>query len=286
MIRIQRGPEPIELVDARARELPGLRNMALRGAPSSDDIRGYAVAGEHLWSNQHYKCCYCELKIKERYNDVEHYRPKGRASREPGSAEKHGYWWLAFTWVNLLFACPSCNRSEKNDGFPLTPGDTPLHSEELPPGKERPYLLDPSALVNPVEHIQFEHRLAMTGEPARLIGPMQWFARPRNRSVRGNWTIHVCGLNDADLVELRKDHIEQWVQPHVRELRESIDGADKLRAQRAFKRALGMLDPRSVYVALTYDALRHFIPNAKLRKWQWSWPQPRDVGLPRSVSAL
>jgi 5-methylcytosine-specific restriction endonuclease McrA len=280
VIRIHRGPEPKDLVDVRDRELPKLRKLARCGSPASDDITGYQIASETLWKAQHYKCCYCEYKIKARYNDVEHYRPKGRADRAPGCTERHGYWWLAFTWKNLLFACPSCNRSEKNDLFPLTPGDTALQPEEAHPGKERPYLLDPSDRVNPVEHIQFERRPAKPTEPARFYGTEQWFARPREGSVRGNWTIHVCGLNDPDLVELRKDHIDQCVQPHATELKAAISASDEARIQRAFNRAQGMLAPQSVYVALTYDALRHLVPSESLARWKLSWPEPKDVGLP------
>lgn len=287
MIRIRRGPEPKVLAEVRNRELPKLRKIARRAPSTPDDITGYKIAGEFLWKAQHYKCCYCEQKIKERYNDVEHYRPKCRADRRPGCTETDGYWWLAFTWENLLFACPSCNRSGKNDLFPLTAGDGALKAENAPPGKERPYLLDPGALVNPVEHICFEHSRATSSEPARLRGSMQWFARPRDGSVRGNWTIHVCGLNDdADLVELRKDHIDQCVRPHVEELIEALSTSDEPRVQRAFTRALGMLDPRGVYVALTYDALRYFVPNEKLARWTLSWPEPKDVGLPRRIEPI
>ena len=256
------------------RELPKLRKIARRRALTSADITGYKIVGEPLWRAQHFKCCYCEHKIKERYNDVEHYRPKGRANREPGCTEIHGYWWLAFTWTNLLLSCPSCNRSRKGDLFPLRLRDTALQREEAPPGGERPYLLDPGAQINPVAHIQFQCR--------QLHGTTQWFARPRNRSVRGTWTIYVCGLNDANLVELRTSHVERCVQPHADALNEAvsapISASNRPRVQREFARARGMLDPRSEYVALTYDALRHLVPDATLARWKLSWPDPRDVG--------
>jgi hypothetical protein len=88
------------------------------------------------------------------FNDVEHYRPKTSADRLPGSTATHGYWWLAYTWDNLLFACPSCNRSNKNDLFPLEHGSTPLHDPDDAPGGERPLLLHPRQ-DNGVEHIEF-----------------------------------------------------------------------------------------------------------------------------------
>lgn len=56
-----------------------------------------------------HKCAYCEQKM-ERYN-VEHYRPKTT------------YYWLAFSWDNLIMACPDCNGS-KGTNFDLGHGGT------------------------------------------------------------------------------------------------------------------------------------------------------------------
>lgn len=58
----------------------------------SDDIR---IALNKIYHN---KCAYCEQKV-EQYN-IEHYRPK------------KFYHWLAFSWDNLIMACPRCNQSK------------------------------------------------------------------------------------------------------------------------------------------------------------------------------
>jgi uncharacterized protein (TIGR02646 family) len=42
------------------------------------------------------KCAFCEQRVESRH--VEHYRPKKT------------YYWLAFSWDNLLVACPTCNE--------------------------------------------------------------------------------------------------------------------------------------------------------------------------------
>jgi uncharacterized protein (TIGR02646 family) len=107
MIRITRGPEPANLVTIRNAQLAVLRTLGRE--PTSKEINGYSVVAEDLWKAQHHKCCYCEQRIPKGFNDVEHYRPKAVAARQPGSNDTHGYWWLAFTWENLLFACPACN---------------------------------------------------------------------------------------------------------------------------------------------------------------------------------
>lgn len=60
------------------------------------------------------KCAYCESKITTIYSgDIEHFRPKGGY----GSAVlvKPGYYWLASTWDNLLFACPFCNQTNTHE---------------------------------------------------------------------------------------------------------------------------------------------------------------------------
>lgn len=50
----------------------------------------------------HGKCAFCEQKIE--FPHVEHFRPKNI------------YYWLTYSWDNLLFACQGCN-SHKNNHF-------------------------------------------------------------------------------------------------------------------------------------------------------------------------
>ncbi len=56
----------------------------------------------------HNKCAFCEQRI-EQYH-VEHYRPK---------KGEGAYYWLAFSWDNLLLACPNCNTN-KGTNFDIT----------------------------------------------------------------------------------------------------------------------------------------------------------------------
>lgn len=62
------------------------RSCAMRPGRSHSKAAPDSAPGDHpRGARQHHKCCYCEHKIKERHNDVEHHRPKGRADRRPGS---------------------------------------------------------------------------------------------------------------------------------------------------------------------------------------------------------
>lgn len=274
MISISRCEEPDNLPTIRSTELAHLRSLG--HPPTSDDIRGYGAVGATLWGMQHHKCCYCERRVPKSFNDVEHYRPKAYANREPGSADTHGYWWLAFTWGNLLFACPSCNRSSKNSRFPLANGSTALTAEAPPPGQEIPLLIDPSSTTNPVEHIEF-----VRDAPAKASIPAYWRARPRQNSLFGSITIEVCGLNRHDLLEIREDYYATIVKPQAEVLNRAIQSQDASRSTEEFYRAMALLSPRNCFVGLTYDALRALVPDASIRPLiGTAWPTPREIAQP------
>lgn len=280
MIPIDRGPEPDDLRRARLDRLPQLVRIAKTREPVSKEIDGYQVAGTPLWHAQRYKCCYCERQIPRGFNDVEHYRPKSSADRRPGSADGHGYWWLAFTWSNLLFACPACNRSKKKDRFPLSTGSTALAAKQRPPGREKALLLDP-AQDNPVVHIEF-----VFGELRRRTLPPEdvalgwerrkhWWPRARNGSAHGDATIRVCGLDDVEHVEVYDDHVNREVRSVVRDLEAAIDASAGVPA--AFQNALRLLQPGKPFVGLSYDALRALLPDHRLACGGVRWPEPDEV---------
>jgi len=173
---------------------------------------------------------------------------------------------LAFTWSNLLFACPLCNRSGKNSDFPLAQGSTPLHPEEHPDGREVPLLIDPGA-DNPMEHIQYTFK--SDGRPGSAS---QWIAEPRGNSIRGAHTIFSCDLNNQEFKELRGDYVENYISPQADILRDCILSDDIRSAEREFPRALSLIKPRCSYAALAYDALTFFVPDALLVRMQRTWP--------------
>jgi len=61
LIRILRGREPDALAPVREQQLAILR--ALNREPRKDDVRGYEAVAFDLWQAQHFKCCYCEMKV-------------------------------------------------------------------------------------------------------------------------------------------------------------------------------------------------------------------------------
>jgi hypothetical protein len=118
VIRIERRTEPGELAGARERGLAAAREALRTGARL--ELSGYDVAKAALADMQHGKCCYCEKREEQpKYRDVEHYRPKVT------------YWWLTWSWDNLLFSCMDCNREHKRDQFPLAASGSRPNSPRL-----------------------------------------------------------------------------------------------------------------------------------------------------------
>lgn len=159
-----------------------------------DDIQ------DQLASIYHNKCVYCEQKIEQFH--VEHYRPKSI------------YYWLAYSWDNLMLVCPLCNQS-KTDSFPLdgiaqeepiiqyadTPDNRLLFHNLIDSlnQKECPVLVNPEK-EEPSAYIQFSRDGIMTACDRRYTR-----------------TIEICKLNRSFL------HTER---------RKILDGlADKIRAE-------------------------------------------------------
>jgi len=74
----------------------------------SDSKNRYKVGSVQTKLNEIYnlKCAYCEQKLLDAPKHIEHYRPKNI------------YYWLAYSWDNLLLSCGSCN-SMKSDNFEI-----------------------------------------------------------------------------------------------------------------------------------------------------------------------
>lgn len=142
--------------------------------------------------DDHYKskCAFCEEKAERL--DVEHYRPKSV------------YYWLAYSWDNLLLACPTCNQDHKGIQFDIDGKRAKYRASDLPEihnlcqkynKTEKPQLLHP-------EYDNFEDIWIFDCEG--IIS---------SNDIRGAYTIKTCGLdrkwlNDAR-VEILNDFVEE-----------------------------------------------------------------------------
>ncbi|MCB9739476.1 MAG: hypothetical protein H6747_09430 [Deltaproteobacteria bacterium] len=256
MIRVARGDEPAALAAIRQQEIQRVGGAlagdphaihAVEPVPLTAKLVGkayQAVAGD-LWRAQFRKCCHCEMRVPLRYNDVEHFRPKASVRQRSGGRADPGYWWLAWTWENLLFACASCNRSSKNDQFPLVDPTKRLRAQAQPPGHENPLLLDPAEpTANPEAHLHFD----VVGEARGHVS---------GNTPNGACSVEVYGLHRDELVEVRAlelDFIDSELEAVSRLLRTGrIDSA-----QKRWTELLESIKPQRSFAALRRAALAAF----------------------------
>lgn len=266
MIRVRRGDEPPALAAERNVRLPAMRTLARSGRPKSEDFVGYGVAKSTLGALMAQKCWYCERRVEGKYEPVEHYRPKSQARRGPGYT-LDGYWWLAWTWENLMFICDDCNKA-KGTAFPLDVKSVALVAEEVPPGQERALLLDPSAAdVDPVDHIEFFD-----------AGNGRWLARARRGSPLGAATVRELGLDGIKrpgVGQLFGDHVNRVMRDAMRELNDATRGDDHRRVVEAWDRVCRkFLRATNVFAALSYDALDALMPPNRRARWGLLRPRP------------
>lgn len=142
---------------------------------------------ELLKTQQHDKCCYCESRHSATSaGRIDHFRPKSAVRQYDGSARTYpGYYWLAYSWDNLLLACDKCNL-KKSDYFPLKEPGQRARSHLDPLDREGPLLLNPYVDPNPAEHLTFDGSAC------------------RPQTERGRMTVAVLGLNRPELQEERQ----------------------------------------------------------------------------------
>lgn len=161
---------------------------------------------EKLEGLYHFKCAYCEFKVEQ--GQVEHYRPKTK------------YYWLAYSWDNLLYGCPTCNQFKKTDfeitGQEVEPpkitddlSDINIWSSQRYDGQEKPKLLNPE-------------RDELNG---RFLFDIQGNVKGNNDS-RADYTIETCRLNRDFLIDERRRIIDVFRDEIRAELLFSKDKED------------------------------------------------------------
>lgn len=229
MIRITRHPEPAELIDARRWRLA----RALIAWETRDEVpavfAGYDAGRKQIWDQQHHKCAYCEAPYLRRSAPIEHYRPKAI------------YWWLAWSWDNLLQICGTCN-TVKRDHFDLYDPTARLGAGLLPPGAERPKLIDPSR-TDPRLHIRFVRKTAPDDPDEH-----RW--EPEGITETGRDTIKALSLHDdlLDNYQIFADHLTR-PDGHLAAIRAAAERGE---------------DPRAAWWQLVHDVLADHQPYRSL----------------------
>lgn len=196
MIRLHRPAKPQVLADKATTETDILMAAFNSGKPIvvKQAIYGHQEVKESLKRAQHNKCAYCETLDIRSHWVVEHYRPKsGWRQNKPDKLQQPEYFWLAYDWNNLLFACDICNDAgHKQNLFPLA--DPSKRATAANPDTS----LELPLLINPYEN-----------DPSVDIEWHRWVPVPRNGSIRGRVTIDAFGLDrDVDLMDKRTDYYQ------------------------------------------------------------------------------
>jgi|HubBroStandDraft_6_1064221.scaffolds.fasta_scaffold242928_2 uncharacterized protein (TIGR02646 family) len=122
----------------------------------ASSVYGSSKVKNALKRAQHNKCCYCEAIFEANYaGDVDHYRPKG-AIGSGKNRIRPGYYWLAYLWSNLYYACADCNQYRKRAAFPLVDEGRRALDHHANLARENPLILDPGGAKNPRDHIKFK----------------------------------------------------------------------------------------------------------------------------------
>ncbi len=124
-------------------------------------IYGHPDIKAQLKLAQHGKCCFCEAKVAHICpGDVEHFRPKrGYVQDEDQGLQQPGYYWLSYSWENLLFCCEQCNRRDKGNLFPLLTPESRAETSAHDLAVEDPVFIHPVD-DDPEVHITFNQEVA------------------------------------------------------------------------------------------------------------------------------
>lgn len=205
MIKIERGktPKGTALDKKRKEELSAIRRLAESGNLNSKHFKKIWSAPEvkkFLYESQHGKCCYCERKKDKEETDVEHFRPKA----EVEEAQDHsGYWWLAYSWENLLIACKRCNQKYKRSKFPLKDESKRAYMEDSDLDEEEPIMINPLK-EDPELLIDYNF-------PTGTDFSEEIMVKAVGKCVRGKKTVdELTGINDEDVMLERADKLEYY----------------------------------------------------------------------------
>ncbi len=143
------------------------------------------------------KCAFCEQKIRECKDNnledcsqtIEHYRPKGK------------YYWLAYSWDNLLWCCHRCNQNKDNH-FEIDSNQIEYEEsfrENIHTSTNNYQELENPKMINP----EIESVLDKLSFYDGVID---------SNDVRLKYTIKQCGLDRDDLNEARQIIIEDFIE--------------------------------------------------------------------------
>lgn len=192
--------------------------------PLEPTIYAHASVRAALREAFHDKCAYCESPHTTAAPlDVEHFRPVAGALDSDGTENREHYWWLTYSWENLLLACSDCVRA-KGHRFPVIGPRAGRGSLD-----ETYVLLDPRRGASSSDTDSPSLHLVFLADGLVV-----------SSTDRGTATIDVLALNRATLVAGRRDLAGQ-IQAVLHAGRGTSEWDDLVR---------GLLDPSQPFLAM------------------------------------
>jgi len=139
------------------------------------------------------KCAFCEQRV-EQYH-IEHYRPKKI------------YYWLAFSWDNLILSCPTCNQNKginfRLQGVQVTFNNVESNIRTINVSSAGYDIIELPDMVNP--------------EVTDPLGRIEFDSNGSINSVdsRFDYTIRTCKIDRKDLNDNRR-HLLKIFKDHIR----------------------------------------------------------------------
>jgi len=138
----------------------------------------------------HLKCAYCEQKLLDAPKHIEHYRPKDT------------YYWLAYSWDNLLLCCGACNSAKGKRFATQEPavvyGNEPfseIHTlSDSYDTVEKPKIINPEK-EDVLDLIFFDKNAKIYSDNERVKHTIE----------------NACNLNRNELVQLRKQIVTDFI---------------------------------------------------------------------------
>lgn len=157
-----------------------------------DDKNRYKVSSVQKKLNEiyHLKCAYCEQKLLDAPKHIEHYRPKAI------------YYWLAYSWDNLLLCCGSCN-SAKGDRFE-TENSAICYNDEV--------FEDIHALGTGYDNLEKPMIINPEKEDVLDLITFDKNGKINSADMRVRHTIDdACNINRDELVQLRMEIVNDFI---------------------------------------------------------------------------
>ncbi|MCB9231262.1 MAG: hypothetical protein H6581_06350 [Bacteroidia bacterium] len=172
-------------------------NVANKAYSSKDHLYKGKDVKDALDRIYHKKCAFCEKKLLDTARHVEHYRPK-RNKKVKKCDATYAYFWLSFSWDNLLLACAECNV-KKGNCFDIEGERAEYKGESLPDlqqnvqsyaNKEKPKMIHPEFEEDLEEKFSFDINSRLQSSDPRFL-----------------YTIDGCELNRDELIERRISYL-------------------------------------------------------------------------------